>query len=193
MCHVEEYGLYCRSCVPNTYQRVKHNPIEIFSRARGQYKWHCTLIVQYGLFSRISNKINPMLSALRIGSIWKQPWQLPQRQMFPCMESEDAESSELLQANEQFSGEGQTFTLSPRLVSSAPGGGCLLLRTPGLNLRQWPEPSFGCWTIFRLFLEHTLEYWWSNKFVFVNWLRPDPWITNTPDRESRERSKSSHR
>lgn len=125
--------------------------------------------------------------------IWKQPWQLPQRQMFPCMESEDAESSELLQANEQFSGEGQTFTLSPRLVSSAPGGGCLLLRTPGLNLRQWPEPSFGCWTIFRLFLEHTLEYWWSNKFVFVNWLRPDPWITNTPDRESRERSKSSHR
>lgn len=76
--------------------------------------------------------------------IWKQPWQLPQRQMFPCMESEGAESSELHQANEQFSGEGQTFTLSPRSVSSAPGGGCLLLRTPGLNLRQWPEPSLGC-------------------------------------------------
>lgn len=48
--------------------------------------------------------------------IWKQPWQLPQRQVFAFMKSEDADSSELLQANGQCSGEGQMSTISQRLA-----------------------------------------------------------------------------
>lgn len=124
-----------------------------------------------------------------IETIWKQPWQLFQRQVFVRMKSEVLSYSKPSISTPE---KDRCSPLNKGQPSSAPGRGRLSLWTPVLNFPRWSEPSFGpsnkiqtlSWTQPRIVTWHVNNRCPINLCSYQ--LRHDPWIINTFDRGSRE-------